>query len=331
MKHELPKYCYRKRGGSGRVYIYFERGGGRERMPPFPSVEFWDRYNALLKGLPKKPSTHSWTSLLFLYRTSERYTSKKPRTKADYEKPMAWIERNWGDLDPRQTKRSQVIAVMRENSDAYRWANDFKTVVSQCMDVACDEDWVEVNRMKTIRALKPEKTLDRQPWPQDMIEAFRKEAPIGTRARLIFELCLGTGQRIGDVLSLRWTDCDAQGIHLLQGKTGAALFIPYTPTLREVLSGVQRNGITIASANLGRPLTYRQAQDSVMKVRKAIGAESYDIHGLRHTAAWELYEAGCSDEEVKAITGHSAVQMLRLYGGAARQKRHAKAAQEKRR
>ena len=65
-------------------------------------------------------------------------------------------------------------------------------------------------------------------------------------------------------------------------------------------------------------------------MRERIGAEAYDIHALRHSAARELYEAGCTDEEVKAITGHSAVTMLRLYGGATRQREFAKKAQEKR-
>ena len=41
-----------------------------------------------------------------------------------------------------------------------------------------------------------------------------------------------------------------------------------------------------------------------MAVRKQIGAEAYDIHALRYAAAAHLAAAGCTDDEIKAITGH---------------------------
>jgi len=49
------------------------------------------------------------------------------------------------------------------------------------------------------------------------------------RALLIFELCLGTGQRIGDVRKMRWSDIEEGGINVRQGKTGKDLWIPFTP------------------------------------------------------------------------------------------------------
>lgn len=65
------------------------------------------------------------------------------------------------------------------------------------------------------------KSLPREAWPLDKIGAYRAMAT--DRARLIFELWLGTGQRIGDVLRMHWSDIDGDGITLKQSKTGSAL------------------------------------------------------------------------------------------------------------
>ncbi|WP_297768075.1 hypothetical protein [uncultured Roseovarius sp.] len=40
-------------------------------------------------------------------------------------------------------------------------------------------------------------------------------------------------------------------------------------------------------------------------------ASYYKTHGLRKNATIELYLAGCDDETVKAVTGHSGVEMLK--------------------
>ncbi|MGI9368065.1 MAG: hypothetical protein ACR2O2_04430 [Ruegeria sp.] len=59
-------------------------------------------------------------------------------------------------------------------------------------------------------------------------------------------------------------------------------------------------------------------------------AAKYVTHGLRKNATIELYLAGCDDEMVKAVTGHSGVEMLKKYGGEFRQKELAIKAQDAR-
>jgi len=59
-------------------------------------------------------------------------------------------------------------------------------------------------------------------------------------------------------------------------------------------------------------------------------ATAYVTHGLRKNATIELYQSGCDDEMVKAVTGHSGVEMLKKYGGVIRQRELATRAQEAR-
>ncbi len=196
------------------------------------------------------------------------------------------------------------------------------------MEFAIDEGWQTQNHAKGVLLLQSENP-SREPWPADLIQDYRDTAT--DRALLLFELLIGTGQRIGDVLKMKWGQIGDGGITLKQGKTGKELFIPLTPRLKKVLNATERKSIFILTNLYATgPWSYRGAADAVMKIRKAIGATKYDIHALRHTAASELYEAGCSDDQVKAITGHVSTASVIRYAAKARQRRRATEAQNKR-
>lgn len=134
---------------------------------------------------------------------------------------------------------------------------------------------------------------------------------------------LGAGQRIGDTLRLRWNALRDGGIELRQGKTGKLLWVPLTRQLAAALEATPKRGLTIVSHDNGSPVPYNTAQKWMRAARVSIGAERWDQHALRYSAVDELSEAGCSDEQIMAVTGHSAVEMVRLYAGRARQRRHA--------
>ncbi|SNT29148.1 tyrosine-type recombinase/integrase [Antarctobacter heliothermus] len=80
-------------------------------------------------------------------------------------------------------------------------------------------------------------------------------------------------------------------------------------------------------------MRYRTVAEEMRKVKAAMQhpeAAKYVTHGLRKNATIELYQAGCDDEMVKAVTGHSGVEMLKKYGGQIRQKELATRAQDAR-
>ncbi len=153
------------------------------------------------------------------------------------------------------------------------------------------------------------------------------------RARLVYELCIGTGQRIGDVLKMRWDHIEDDSIDVTQGKGDKPLMLPLTDRLAVFLASVEKSGLTIVTGTHGRPANYRAVTDEMRKVKARMmhpDATRYVTHGLRKNATIELYQAGCNDEMVKAITGHSSLEMLKKYGGQVRQIGLAKQAQDAR-
>lgn len=325
MKRELPAHVYNKKG-----VLYFQRRGYQTtRIENRPGTkEFALEYAALLNGAQAAPTTgKTFSALVTNYERSQRYKRLAPRTARDYDKVLSWVREKIGSKAVAGIKRKDVIRARDANAETVRFANYIVQVVRILMEHAIDLGWRDDNPAKGVSLLKAD-TKPREPWPPEMIEKFRAAAD--GRALLVFELCLGTGQRIGDVLKMRWSDIEGDGINVAQGKTGAKLWVPFTSHLRAILADTQKIGPTICAWGRGKPTSYRSAHEAVMNVRKVIGAEDYDLHGLRYAAAAELAALGCDDDLIAAVTGHTTKAMIAKYAGSTRQKVRALEAQRRR-
>lgn len=323
MKRHLPPHVYDKKG-----VLYFQRRGWQTVRinAAAGTAEFHAEYARLLAGdRPIYAGPRTFSALVKDYRHSQRFNRLAPRTAADYDKVLVWVTDKLGPLPVAAMQRKDVIRAQSANAKTVRFANYIVQVLRVLFEHAIDLGWRKDNPAKGISLIKAD-TAPREPWPQDKIDAFRAEAT--GRSLLIFELCLGTGQRIGDVLRMRWSDIEGAGINVTQGKTGARLWVPFTRHLQAVLDETPKVGMTICAWGRGKATSYRGAADLIMAVRKAIGAEAYDIHGLRYSAAAELAALGCSDELIQAVTGHQTRAMVVKYAGAALQRERASRAQK---
>lgn len=110
--------------------------------------------------------------------------------------------------------------------------------------------------------------------------------------------------------------------------TQTRLLTPFTDRLATVLRQTPRTSLRhILADQHGRALNYDQVQKKVMAVREKADLKEYSLHGLRYSAASELAEAGCTDQQIGAITGHKSLSMIHKYSKGASQKRLAKEAQ----
>ena len=326
MKRHLPAHIYDKKG-----VLYFQRRGfPTVRMQHAPgTAEFHAEYARLLAGeRPIYAGPRTFDALVREYTASHKYRDLRLRTVQDYDKVLAWVTEKIGPLPVDRMQRKDVIRAQSVNADRQRFANYIVQVLRILFEHAIDLGWRADNPAKGVSLLKSTGPK-REAWPRPMVDAYRATAD--GRALLIFELCIGTGQRIGDVLRMRWGDIEDGVIMVTQQKTGQKLAVPLTPRLQFVLERTPRIGLTICAwGPAGKPTRYHTAANLVLAVRREIGAEAYDIHGLRYTTAAELAEAGCSDELIMAVTGHRTMAMVAKYAGPARQKSRAKQAQESR-
>lgn len=325
-RKELPKYCYRK-GAKG--YVYFQRKGGKtQRIHSEPgTADFAAEYAMLLRGRQPIPAK-TMRALIASYLESQAWKDLKPVTQKGYRRHIAYFEEVMAAVDPRTVERVHVIQMRDALSDKPTDANRKLAVLSVLFERAIDLGWLKVgeNPVKGVTKLKSTKPK-REAWPVEMIDAFREKA--GPRPRRAFELLLGTGQRVEDVRTMRWDQIEDDGIRVRQSKTSAGIWVPFTDSLRAAIASMPRRGETILAQENGKPFAYQTLWADIMSVRKEIGAERWDIHALRHSAASEIAALpGMTEEHIMAITGHSSREMAKLYAGSARQKARATEAQK---
>lgn len=327
-KRELPKYIYRQRNG-----LYFQRRGwpSQKIASEFGTVEFWQEYAGILseKHVPQRVVSRNFSALIESYRKSPRYRNLKPRTGLDYDKYLDFFREVMGDANPAKMQRKDVIRLRDSNADKAYFANYSVRVLRVLMEHCVDLGWRDSNPARGVPELKTEKR-EREPWPRELLALYRDTCPLGTRERLVMELCVGTGQRIGDVLNMRWSNIQDGAVFVKQSKTSKELWVPILPELEAALDAASRHSVFIVTNERGvNRWSYRGASAAVRKVRERIGALDCDIHSWRYNAACELLEAGCSDDLIAAVTGQSPA-MVQHYTRKVRQRLRAVQAQQKR-
>ena len=110
-------------------------------------------------------------------------------------------------------------------------------------------------------------------------------------------------------------------IAVRQEKTGASLLIPIAPELAEALALVPRTNMTFLLTERGAPFTAAGFGNWFRDRCDEAGLPQCSAHGLRKLAATQLANAGCSEREIMAITGHKSVSEVSRYVKAADQDR----------
>ena len=139
----------------------------------------------------------------------------------------------------------------------------------------------------------------------------------------IVRIALETGMRTSEIVTLRRTqvEIDRRIVRLLKTKNTHPRTVPLTLTAAELLKSAMDHPIRPANTELiffGEPgrkgLRAPYAFDRVwQETKKKQGIKDFHFHDLRHEAVSRFVEAGFSDQEVSAISGHKSMQMLKRY------------------
>lgn len=139
----------------------------------------------------------------------------------------------------------------------------------------------------------------------------------------IFDIALETGMRSGEIAGLRLHQVDVQRriVRLAVTKNDSARTVPLTRRAANVFELALNNPTRPEDCDLvffgepGRdgkrkPYTFAKVWNGI---KTSLGLGDLHFHDLRHEAVSRLVEAGFSDQEVSAISGHKSMQMLKRY------------------
>jgi integrase len=172
-------------------------------------------------------------------------------------------------------------------------------------------------------------------WTWEEIEAWRDLAV--PELRLALMLALYTGQRQSDLIRMTWSDVDDGAVQVVQEdgsegqkKTKKKVWVPIHKELKAELDRVERRSVRILAGKRGRPFTTESFKTAWQRQHDCIELVTGEchglvLHGLRKSAVCFLLEAGCSEEEVEAITRQSR-EMIRHYALELKRKKMARRA-----
>jgi len=352
---KLPPYVIAVRS-KGNEYFYFRRHrsanepGMRVRIPgrpfrddAFPDPDWWETYRKLADlpepenapSLGARPAaieapseTARMSSMISQYRLSPDWAANSQRTQSEWTRHLSRIEAAWGRLPPRRLTREHVLNLRDYLADTPAEANNLVRTLSALLSWGVNYGWLAANPCLKLPKLKLGGSNPYLPWSWDEIQLLESVArPAMWQAAA---LALYTGQRLGNVLRLRWADIVGSELTLTQFKTRKSLTIRIHANLRALLETIPRNDDFILTSTKGKAWTtnsfnaawQRQMNDPRLDELRRKGLV---FHGLRKSAVVMLLEAGCTDAEVAAITGQSR-SMVEHYARAVNQRKLAAAA-----
>lgn len=135
---------------------------------------------------------------------------------------------------------------------------------------------------------------------------------IGTMALLCYDLC----QRPSDMRLLRRDCMDSQGVfRFKQGKTHTLVEIPASERLLERLRAYpNQSEYLVLSESTNQPYDPRLFAKWFSRIRETAGLpEELQMRDLRRTGATEMAESGCTEDELRSVTGHQSRDVLSIY------------------
>lgn len=314
-RHGKPRYRFRKKGQVGR---YFQA--------EFGTVAFEAEYDACLKGIaaPKieigkgrtKPGTIA--DLIRRYYAAPEFTGLAASTKATYRNQLDRFCRDHGEKPVRLIERRHIKAIIGAMSDRPGAANSLLARLKLLMKFAIEEGMRRDNPAQSMRGFRSGKDGFHS-WTDDEIARFEAAHDVGTRARLAMALLLYTGQRRSDVVKMGHQHVSKGRIQVKQQKTGANLWIPIHPALVAIIEATPRDHLTFVTTAQDRPFTAAGFGNWFRECCDQAGLPQCSAHGLRKAAARRLAEASCSNQQIKAITGHQTEAEVSRYTRAAEQ------------
>lgn len=308
----------RKKVAKGRDYFYFDAGkgdDGQRVLIPLPHVrdpKFGGSYAAALGNRTKllnKPGVMTLDGLIRVYEKSPEFRALKEATKRSYTRYLAkansLMRSPRGESPPvKDIERRDVLKLRDALSDTPGAANQAVRALGALFAWGVDNEKVKENPVQRIRkfAAKPH-----EKWPEELLESALTDPQIGDAVALFFF----TGQRIDDVVAMRWNDIRGDHMLVWQKKKDKQIKVAILPELADRLNRMERPALTILTNANGQPWTQSGLRQKLQDWAKARGHKVVP-HGLRKNAVDALLEAGCTAAEVGGITDQS-LQMVEHY------------------
>ncbi len=191
------------------------------------------------------------------------------------------------------------------------------TIMKRAYNIAIRKwEWVDNNPVARVQMPRANNARDR--WLTLEEEARLLEA-CAPWVRLIVEVALNTGMRMGEILALthKAVDLSRRTVTVFKSKNGERRTIPLNDTVWELFRAKAKvrslkTEYIFYTANHA-PYYHANVRRGFEVALKKAGIEGFRFHDLRHTFATRLVQSGVDLYKVGKLLGHRDIRMTQRY------------------
>jgi len=291
-----------------REYWYYRRPGAPDdgsRLPGCPTdAEFMAtlrQFNDRAEARPPETITGTFANLVKRYKASPEFAELREKTQRDYAAMLARVEAMIGPFPIADIDREVTYAIRDKFAATAHLSNYVVRVFRLVLGWAVDRGELPSNPASRPRQLtvRPRQAV----WSLEAEALFLEHA--GPEMRLAYLLHAFLAQRQGDNLAMTWAQYQGGAIRVRQSKTGALVEVPAHKVLREALEAAPRVSTHILTDRNGKPWNADTFRHGWRKVTVAAGLTGLQNRDLRRTAMVRMAEAGATDIQIAAVSGHT--------------------------
>jgi integrase len=251
-------------------------------------------------------------NLVDRYQRSPEWRSLAPRTRILREALLLEARAFLGDfsvasLDDKRTKK-EIFSWRDSLADTPAKADNAIRTLSAMLSWAVERTEIEINWASKIKMLSPKAPRAKMTWTPGREEILLATAP--RPVNQLYRFALFTLARESDIAAMRPENFDGRWLVFIPEKTkrkGIEVHLPVfeLPPLAALLDEIGSDWLRTSRGKFWTAANIRWRFGDA--VRKAFPGEDIDrtFHDIRGTGITRLMDAGCSDTETAAISGHA--------------------------
>ncbi|MFG6515884.1 tyrosine-type recombinase/integrase [Sulfitobacter sp. 1A13496] len=314
-RHQKRRYRFRKKGFS--TEIHGEYGSPEFRLNYERAINGYKSQEAGARATKKG----TVSALIVSYYKSPEFLSLTSSTKATYRREIERLRNEHGHRLVAQMKRPHVVKLLEPLSDRPSARNNRLRMLRMLLNHSIEIGWRLDNPTSAIKKMRTG-SQGFHTWTEEELATFFSHHKIGSTAHTAVTLMLYTGCSRADAVRLGWQNVKDTRVQYRRQKTErfseVVVDIPIHPELQKVLDALPKSKMTFLETAGGRSRSANGLGNAMRNWCNAAKLPDCTSHGLRKACATRLAEAGASEREIMAWTGHASPQMVQIYAGKAR-------------